>query len=99
MSRVAVIVNSLTDEGGNRAAAEQAVREVLAHRTGDWTISLIDRHDDSSWVIIVAGPDGRSRTWTFGRSEHDASIVKATLERDLGQTMLPMGWRSTWSDE
>jgi hypothetical protein len=98
MSRVVVIVNTLRDEAGNREATERAVREVLAHRTGDWTVSLIDRDDDSRyWIIVIAEPDGTRRTWTFGHDEHDPSIVKATLERDLGQTMLPMGWRSTGS--
>lgn len=39
-------------------------------------------------------PDGKRRTWPFERVAQDTAIVCATLERDLGDAWLPVGWRS-----
>lgn len=93
--RVSVLINTISDHG-QREAVEQAVLDTLKERTGDWTVSLLDiRDQDDGWAIIIEGPGGAKRTWTFTTGAREPSIVRATLERDFGQTMLPMGWQTT----
>jgi hypothetical protein len=95
MSTVFVLINTISDQG-QREAVEQAVLGTLRERAGNWTISLLETRDhDRSWAITIEGPGGAKRTWTFTAGAQEPSIVRATLERDIGQTMMPMGWRTT----
>lgn len=74
---------------------EQAVRDTLRGRTGDWTVWLLETRDlDHGWTITIEAPGGAKRTWTFAGDAQEPSVVRATLERDLGQTMMPMGWQT-----
>jgi hypothetical protein len=95
MSAVFVLINTIRDQA-QREAVEQAVLDTLRDRTGDWTVSLLETRDhDRSWAITVEAPGGAKRTWTFAAGAQEPSIVRATLEREIGQTMMPMGWRTT----
>ena len=95
MGAVSILINKISDPG-QREAVEQAVLGALSGRTGEWTVSLLESRDhDREWAIVILGPGGAKRTWTFTGDTREPSIVRATLERDIGQTMLPMGWRTT----
>jgi hypothetical protein len=95
MTAIAIRLNTISDHG-QRAAVEQAVRDTLRPRAGAWTVWLGETPDpDHGWTITIQGPGGATRTWTFAADAQEPSIVRATLERDLGETMMPMGWQTT----
>jgi hypothetical protein len=93
MSAPIILVNTLSDSLESDLVV-RAINDVFRHRTGEWLVSLLEVRDDTTiWKVIVAGPDFR-RTWTFDQGARDAAIVRATLERDIEATELPMGWRT-----
>jgi hypothetical protein len=95
MNNVIVFINSIEDRNGDRERLERGVCSLLGQRSGEWFVSLIEETAAGRlWTVVVECPDGTRRTWTFGRESQDVAIVCATLERDLGDDWLPIGWRS-----
>ena len=103
MKDVFVFINSIDDHRGDRERLERGVCSLLGQRSGEWVVSLIEETAAGRlWTIVVECPDGTRRTWNFGPEAQDVAIVCATLERDLADAWLPMGWRSAdalgWAD-
>ena len=95
MNNVIVFINSIDDRGGDRERLEREVCTLLGRRSGEWCVSLIEETAAGCrWTVVVECPDGTRRTWPFERDAQDTAIVCATLERDLGDAWLPVGWRS-----
>jgi hypothetical protein len=93
MSAPVILVNTINNEYGQRDAVEEAATRALAGRNGDWSISLMELCDnDVHWRVMVQGPENLRRSWTFKGDEQEPAIVRATMERDLGQASLPAGW-------
>ncbi len=93
MSAPAILVNTINNEFGQRDAVEEAATRALAGRNGNWSISLMElRDNDGQWRVMVQGPDGLRRSWTFKGDEQEPAIVRATIERDLEQASLPASW-------
>jgi len=100
MNNVIVFINSIEDR---RESLELSVCSLLEQRSGEWVVSLIEETAAGRlWTIVVECPDGTRRTWRFEPEAQDEAIVRATLERDLADAWLPMGWRSAdahgWAD-
>jgi hypothetical protein len=94
MSALVILVNTINNDYGQRDAVEEAVTRALAGRNGNWSISLMELRDDDDahWRVVVQGPDDLRRVWTFKGDEREPAIVRATMERDLAQASLPVGW-------
>ena len=92
MNNVIVFINSIEDR---RESLELSVCSMLEQRSGEWFVSLIEETAEGRlWTIVVECPDRTRRTWRFEPEAQDEAIVRATLERDLADAWLPMGWRS-----
>jgi hypothetical protein len=93
MSAPVILVNTINNEYGQRDAVEEAATHALTGRNGKWSISLVEVRDgDAHWRVMVQGPDDLRRAWTFKGAEQEPAIVRATMERDLEQASLPVGW-------
>ena len=93
MSTPVILVNTISNDCGERDAVEEAATHALIGRNGAWSISLLEiRDDDAHWRVMVQGPDDLRRAWTFRGTEQEPAIVRATMERDLEHASLPVGW-------
>jgi hypothetical protein len=81
MNNVIVFINSIDDPNGDRERLERGVCTLLGQRSGEWFVSLIEETAAGRlWTVVVECPDGRRRTWAFGRESQDVAIVCATLD-------------------
>lgn len=99
MSATVTFVHTTSPDGSQREAVERAVLDALTGRTGAWVVSLETGDREQRWLITLQGPSRVKQTWTFETGAREPSIVRATLERDLADRALPMGWQTRDHDE
>ena len=66
-----------------RNVAFTAVQAAIGERAGDWWVSLIEPPRQRLCVIVVDGPNGFTRSWTFDSEDRAFATIRRAVETRL----------------
>lgn len=77
--RISILANTIPNPE-DRAAVDAAIKRVLADRTGDWRVSIVEPQNASYWQLAVEGPANFSWVHRFdGPGEQDPQNIERQL--------------------